>query len=190
MGADLPPPEDLETKILAGRFTPIDVDAGKCSSQGWAYAFGEPEVFGELLDIGRVLITPYVALFFRIETISIPHSVWRRELAKRIKALGEDLTADEEKALGDDVWTVLRKRAIPEVSGVTVYIDPVGRRVYVGQATKTVREDIESALEDLGLIMVINSPFAAGVLEERDGAVDTSSQELGALYPDSFTEWE
>lgn len=187
----LPSHEDLETRILAGRFRPIDVDNDKVSATGWAYAFGKPELMeGEQLDVGRVRVDPYIALFHRIETITVPRSVVDRELAKRVKELGKELDRDEERALEEDVIKLLRKRAIPEIDGVMVYVDPVAGRVYLGQATKSVRENVEGALEDLGIKVVINSPFAAGVLEERDGDVDTRSSVLGALYPETFVEAE
>lgn len=176
---------ELEEKIVAGGFRPIDIDAGKSEAHGWAY-YGDGEPIASPLDLDKVFVTPAIVLALRTEAITVPYSVWQRELKRRIKDLGGELSKEEETALGDDVRTHLRKRALPEVSAVRVLVNPVERRLYIGQCPAAHRDLVVERLAELGISGVIQSPFAAGVLS------GLSLVDIGApshnLYPATFTE--
>src|SRR5574343_306950 len=167
---------ELEEKIVAGGFRPIDIDAGKSKSHGWAY-YGDGEPIAAPLDINKVFVTPAIVLALRTEEISVPYSVWQREVKKRIKELGRELSKDEERALEDDVRAILRKRALPEVSSVRVLVQPTERRLYIGQCPAAHRDLVVERLAELGISGVIQSPFAAGMLSGLS-CVDVDSSEL------------
>lgn len=186
MQEDVGARSELVEKLEAGGFRPIDVDAGKDVSHGWAY-YGDGEPIAAPLDIDKVFVTPAIVLALRTEEILVPYSVWNRELQKRIKALGGSVSKDEEKALGDDVRVLLRKRALPEVSSVRVLVQPTERRLYIGQCPAAHRDLVVERLAELGISGVIQSPFAAGALVGVAG-VDTGSDFGGNLYPATFTE--
>lgn len=178
----------LVEKLEAGGFRPIDIDSGKHSSHGWAYFDGEP--ISASADIGKILVDPVIAIGVRFEEIHVPGSVFRREVDKRIKDLGKELSDDEKRALEDDVRTLLRKRALPEVSSVQVLVNESGRRYWIGQCSASVRETVEDLLRDLGVIGVVQSPFSAAVVDDG-GQISMDSdaaQEVIDLFPATFTE--
>lgn len=177
---------ELEEKIVAGGFRPIDIDAGKSESHGWAY-YGDGEPIAAPLDINKVFVTPAIVLALRTEEISVPYSVWQREVKKRIKDLGRELSKDEERALEDDVRAILRKRALPEVSSVRVLVQPTERRLYIGQCPAAHRDLVVERLAELGISGVIQSPFAAGMLSGLS-CVDVDSSELTMLFHATFAE--
>jgi len=177
---------ELEEKIVAGGFRPIDIDAGKSESHGWAY-YGDGEPIAAPLDLDKVFVTPAIVLARRTEEISVPYSVWQRELKKRIADLGREVTKDEETALGDDVRTLLRKRALPEVSAVRVLVNPTERRIYIGQCPAAHRDLVVERLAELGISGVIQSPFAAGALSGQSD-IDVAAVRDSRLYPATFTE--
>lgn len=171
---------ELIEAVTLGGFRPIDIAAGKSSAIGWAYADdGDP--IADPADIDRVLADPLVVLGVRVEEIAIPYQVHKRQMAARVRALeeevGRELSRDERDAIRDDVLTELRRRAIPTVRIVQVRIDDDSRRVYVGACPAGVRDDVVDLVQDLGYRLVIQSPFAAAVVNV-DGLVDDDVAEV------------
>lgn len=178
---------DLIDKLEAAGFRPIDVDAGKSSSHGWAYSDdGDPITVGAEID--RILVDPVVALAVRFEEVAVPAAVFRREVRKRLDSMGK-CTREEERAIKDDVRANLRRRALPDVTIVQVIINEPERRVYVGPCSASLREQVVTLVEKLGTTLVIQSPFAAAVVG-LDGFVrmDAVADELLDLAPTMFAE--
>lgn len=162
------------------RFQDLDPSTGRQQSFGWVLCtdpfsteFTKPNIFfGEAL----------VCLTMRVDSITVPASLVKLHLARRIKAAlaesgKESLPKDEINRMREDLVAEMSRRVLPGIKLFDVgYNATTGRLWFFGRSKSAVQTFLDLFHETFGLSMVPDSPYtvARELLGEEaaDGLLD------------------
>lgn len=154
--------------LIRGRVFPIDIDAGRDRTAGFA-------VFDDPLDLDftneKVLFDPLIVFSFRTDRLTVPSSTLKLYIRKRVN---ENLAAtrrqkmpkQEREELAEMVKHELLRKAIPAIQSYDVVWDTSSGRLRIFTTSAAVLEDFATRAREL-LGLELRPLNTVGILESR-----------------------